>query len=328
MTHEVLAGIGAHARSGPSAMNKRLGLFQIHIAALLAGFTGLFGKLVAANPSVITGGRCVVACAALAIAAGYSGTSLKAKRQADLLRLVGSGAMLAGHWITFFLSIQVSTVAIGLLAFCSYPLFVTLLEPLFFREKWHFSDVVCMVLVVVGLALVVPRFDFQDHMTQGLLWGILSGFLCSAVSLLSRSLVTDYPAVTIAFYQQATAAALLMPVLVGMRHALSAQAIWLLVILGLVFTALLQILYVSGLRHIKAQTASVIFGLEPVYGILFAAVLLGEVPTLRTIAGGILVCAAVFGATFRHATPISGEIVIKQAAAAAPASCGTRAEGP
>ena len=46
--------------------------------------------------------------------------------------LLLSGAILGAHWIAFFKSIQVSTVAIGLLSYVSYPLFTSVIEPIFF----------------------------------------------------------------------------------------------------------------------------------------------------------------------------------------------------
>ena len=71
-------------------------------------------------------------------------------------------------------------------------------------------------------------------------------------------------------------------------------------ILGLIFTALAQWLFVASLRQIRAQTASVVTCLEPVYGILFAVLLLGEKPSARTLLGGLLIFGAVLGATLAH----------------------------
>ena len=48
------------------------------------------------------------------------------------------------------------------------------------------------------------------------------------------------------------------------------------------------------MKHIRAQTAGVIASLETVYGILSAALVLGEVPSARELAGGALIlCMAV-----------------------------------
>ena len=47
---------------------------------------------------------------------------------------------------------------------------------------------------------------------------------------------------------------------------------------------------INGLRHIRAQVASLLIaGLEPVFAILFALFLLGEVPSVQTLLGGVLI---------------------------------------
>jgi len=53
------------------------------------------------------------------------------------------------------------------------------------------------------------------------------------------------------------------------------------------------------MKYIKAQTASIIGSLEPVYGIILAFALLGEIPARRTIWGGIVILGAVFIVTLR-----------------------------
>ena len=71
------------------------------------------------------------------------------------------------------------------------------------------------------------------------------------------------------------------------------NTILLLLILGVICTALPQTLFIKSLTHLKAQFASIVTGLEPVYGILFAAILLNEIPSLQTILGSCLVFGAV-----------------------------------
>lgn len=280
----------------------RTGLAQIHVAVLLAGGAGLFAKMLAVSPAVLTAGRTVFGSLALLCVVLATRTSLRTRSAADFLVLVLSGMILAAHWFTFFLAIQVSTVAIGLLAFSTFPLFATFLEPLIFGERLRRQDVIMALLVAAGLVLVTPGFDVGNRMTQGLLWGILSAFSYAVLSLLSRSCAGRYPAVTVSFYQQGVAAACTVPFAMQWTGGISAQDIALLVVLGVVFTALGQGLVVASLRHLRAQTTSVVFGLEPVYGILLAWLLLGEVPALRTLLGGGLICGAVLWATLRQDT--------------------------
>ncbi|MGO1368980.1 MAG: EamA family transporter, partial [Senegalia sp. (in: firmicutes)] len=57
----------------------------------------------------------------------------------------------------------------------------------------------------------------------------------------------------------------------------------------IVFTGISHTLFISGLKNIKAQTASIIASLEPVYGIIATVILLNEIPTLREVMGGIVI---------------------------------------
>jgi len=286
-------------------MSKPAGLIEIHAATLLMGLTGLFGEFLDANPFVITGGRTIIASLALLAVARAMRLDLRVKSARDWWFFAASGGLLAIHWLTFFKAIQVSTVAIGLLAFSCFPFFVTFLEPVMFRERLRGIDVVMAVVVVAGLAVVTPSLDTGNQMTQGVMWGVASGSAYAILCLLTRSHVATRPAMTVTFYQQVFAALFTAPGLWISRGALSGRTALLLVILGLVFTALAQWLFVASLRQIRAQTASVVTCLEPVYGILFAVLLLGEKPSARTLLGGLMIVGAVFAATLTHVSRTS-----------------------
>lgn len=280
-------------------MHRRRGLIQIHAAALLAGFTALFGKLLTVDAITITAERTVFGGAVLALVVTASGGSLRVRGVRDFALIALSGVVLAAHWICFFRAVQVSTVAVGLLAFSSFPLFVTFLEPLVFGEKLRRREIFCALIVVAGLVLVTPDFDPGNHLTQGVLWGIGAAITCAVLSTLSRSLVSKHPPMTVAFYQQIFAALAALPFVPDWHAAVEPRTLLPLVLLGVVFTALLQSLILAGLRYVRAQTVSVIFGLEPVYGIVFALALLGEKPAARTLLGGALICGAVAWASWR-----------------------------
>ena len=278
----------------------RLSLLQLHISVLLAGGAGLFAKFVQTSPAVITCARTLFGCAALAGAAALLKSGLRVRCRKDLLMLALSGAILAVHWFSFFVSIQVSTVAIGLLSFSSFPLFVTFLEPLVFKERLWRRDVVTAVVVVVGLVLVTPSWDLSDHLTQGVLWGVFSAFTYAVLSLMSRWYVRGYPTLTVAFYQQAFAALCALPFALRWQGTYTGQDVMLLIVLGVIFTGLAQGLAVASLRHLRAQTVGIAYGMEPVYGIVFAWLLLHEQPAARTLCGGSLIFGAVLWASFKH----------------------------
>lgn len=61
----------------------------------------------------------------------------------------------------------------------------------------------------------------------------------------------------------------------------------------MITTALAHTLFISSLETLPAQLAGVCSSVETVYSILFAFLLLGEIPTIREIAGAVIIVAVV-----------------------------------
>jgi drug/metabolite transporter (DMT)-like permease len=284
-----------HASSSPKqTRHSRIGLIQIHVAVFLFGFAGLLGKSIDAGPAVITLGRTSFAALALLFGLAVTGKSLTIREHKDLSTLCLSGLLLAAHWYAFFQSIQVSSVAVGLLTFSTFPIFVTFMEPFLFGERLEAFDVAISFIVAAGVAMIVPSFDFSNNVTQGIFWGVLSGFTFAVLSLLNRMQVGKYPPLTVTFYQLGFATLFNLPFAVLTGVLPSAKDLCLLLALGVICTALAHALFIASLKHIKARVAGITTGLEPVYGIVFAFLLMGEVPAPRTIIGGLIILAAVF----------------------------------
>jgi len=276
-----------------------MGLLKIHIAVLFFGLAGLFGKLVDQPPAVIVFGRVFFAMAFLLPALWYRKQSLRLDRTADYLALLFQGLILAVHWVTFFKSIQVSTVAVGLITFSTFPIFVTFLEPIFSKEKLKPADVALALVTFMGVVIVVPAFSLDNTTTQGALWGITSGLTFALLSIMNRKYARSYSSLVVAFYQDAAAALFLLPFLFMPTPAMTLPDMLLLALLGIVFTGVAHSLFIKGLAHVKAQTASIITSLEPVYGILAAAIVIGAIPVLRELTGGAVILGAALYATAR-----------------------------
>ncbi len=275
-------------------------LVFVHVAVLLFGVAGLFGKFLQLNPTLIVFGRTFFAAIALLIILPVSKQSIRCKNKKDLLSFLLMGVILAIHWVTFFHSIQVSTVAVGLLTFSTFPIFVTFLEPIFLKEELRKLDIGIAAVVFIGLLLVIPEFNFANNVTQGAFWGTISGLTFAVLSILNRKFVADYSALTIALYQDAVACLVLLPFALYSASTITGTDVSLLILLGVVFTALAHTLFIKGMASVKAQLASIIACLEPVYGILFAFLLLNEVPTMRELVGGAIIIVAILFATQKN----------------------------
>lgn len=276
---------------------RRTGLLQIHFAVVLAGAVGLIARVLDLSPVALTAGRTAFAAGALLITALIVRTPLRTPKKRDMAVLALSGIFLAIHWSCFFQAIAVSSIAIALVATASFPLFMTFLEPLCFHERLRKTDIAMGVMTCAGLVLVAPAFDISNHMTQGLLWGVAAAIAYTPITLINRS-YGNQPAIRVTFYQQTTAALITLPFAFGALASTTWMQIGGLAILGLIFTALAQGLVAASQRFIRGQTVGVLYGLEPVYGILLAWLLLNEAPGWRTLMGGVLVCGSSAWASF------------------------------
>src|SRR5262245_16204752 len=222
-------------------------LLQIHAAVFLFGLAGLFGKLLSVAPVIIVLGRVVFACLPLLLASLVWKLPLRPPSGRSLLAFAALGVLLAVHWTTFFQSVQVSSVAVALITFSTFPVFVALLEPPLFREKLRAADVVLAALALAGVVILVPSFEAGDRVTQGVIWGVASGLTFALLSLLNRHYVRQQSGITIALYQDAFAVAALLPFVLPQWPALTARQVLLLAALGVLCTAVAHSLFIAGL---------------------------------------------------------------------------------
>lgn len=287
---------------------KRYSLLAVHAAVVLFGFAGLFGKFLDLPPMIIVLGRTFFGACALGLFFLVTGTKIRLRSIKHLGVFIFLGFVLATHWTTFFHSIQISTVAVGLLTFSTFPIFVTFMEPYFFKERIHSIDIVTAFLVLCGLVLVVPEFDFDHQVTKGAFWGVVSGFTFAVLSIMNRRYVSFYASTVIAFYENAFATLFLLPFLARMPDSLPLNDFLKLLFLGVFCTALAHGLFIWGLKTIRAQLASITACLEPVYGIFFAFVILGEIPAPRTALGGVLIVGTlIFASAQAKAIPLDSQ---------------------
>ncbi|MEZ5043430.1 MAG: DMT family transporter [Saprospiraceae bacterium] len=282
-------------------MSKTRDLVQIHIAVFFFGLAGLFGKLVDQPAVIIVLGRVFFGAISLLILYAYRRQSILIQRKKDYLLFCLFGIILAAHWLTFFHSIRVSSVAIGLLTYSTFPVFTAFLEPYFFKEKLYFKDFLLALITFGGVVLVIPSFEIGNQMTQGALWGIASGATFAILAILNRKYVAHYQGSLIALYQDVVASLVLLPFFFIISPHLSSLDWGLLILLGVVFTAFSHTIFINGLQTVKAKTASVIASLEPVYGILGAMILLAEIPSWQEVLGGAIILGTTFYATYRPA---------------------------
>ncbi len=227
------------------------------------------------------------------------GSSLSLKSKQDYFVALGLGVIVSLHWMTYFASMQLSSVAIGMIAFFTYPVMTVLIEPLFNKSRLQTTDLICVIMVLIGVSLLIPEASLGNNITLGIVMGIISAMLFTARNLLHKRYFTHYTGAQAMFYQTTVAMIALLPWHETAISSIESQVWWLLILLGIFFTALPHALFTSALRQLSAKTVSLVSCLQPLYGALLALILLGEQLALKTIIGGSLVVATAIYETQR-----------------------------
>jgi drug/metabolite transporter (DMT)-like permease len=280
-----------------SISNSSQSLIKLHSSALLFGMAGLFGRWLSLNPLIIVLGRVFFASLALLFIVKLSKQTFRFNEKKDGRLFALLGFLLAFHWTAFFQAIQLSTLAIALFSFATFPLFTLLLEALLLKVPIKSQNLLLVFISLIGLYFVVPIINWQESKSEilGLLWGLGSAFSFALLAVANRSLSARYSSWQISLHQD-----FLLPSLFLIEFHLSLVDLALLFLLGTIFTALAHSLYIASLKNIEATTASLVIALEPVYGVLAAWLLFAERPSLRTLFGGVLILGIGFFVSYRN----------------------------
>ncbi|MCC7369436.1 MAG: DMT family transporter [Chloroflexi bacterium] len=281
------------AASAPPPVLTARSLLMVNLAVALFGLAGVLGQLTGLPSPLVTLGRALSGALALLLFGLWRGADLRLPGWV-LLLLGGQGLLLAVHWTAFFQSIAVAGVAVGLLTFATFPLFTAPLEWLLLRSHPDRLQLGGALGIVLGVWVLVPDPSLQDASTRGVAWGLIGAATFALLAVLNRWTQRLASSLTASLYQNGVAALVLLPLLAAapVESLLQPRTLGLLLVLGVGCTAVAHTLFIAGLRRMTAQLASLLAGLEPVWGILLAVLMLDEWPTSRALLGGTIIVAS------------------------------------
>jgi drug/metabolite transporter (DMT)-like permease len=195
------------------------------------------------------------------------------------LKYAGVGAVIAGHWISFFMAIKVSNISITLACLASSSLFVALFEPMVSSKKINLLEILLGIVVIAGLVMI---FSFEFKYKLGIFLGLLSAFLAAVFATFNSQLVQKEDAVKIGLYELICGFIwiTLFFLFSGKLNAdliqISFRDTWLLLILAIVATAFAFVGSVLVMKELSPFTVSLTINLEPIYGIILALLFYGE----------------------------------------------------
>ena len=260
---------------------ERRPLILLHTAVFLAGWTGIFGRLISLGGLPLVWYRIMVSVVTLVVALALMKRLHRTGWKAVAM-IAGCGAILSIHWVAFYASIQASNVSIGVACIATTCFFTTLFDPLINRKKVSWAEVLISFIAISGVLLI---FSLDVRYRVGIALGLLAAAMYSIFSILNINVAgkTGEDSATMLLYELIGGVlflSLLMPFYTIFfpenSIALNTRdALWLL-LLGSVFTILPFLFQLQALRSLSAFTVNLTYNLEPVYSIAIAALLFGE----------------------------------------------------
>lgn len=171
----------------------RKGFVQLHLSVLLAGFTGLFGRLITLNEVDIVWYRMLFTSLILLVFTGLPRVGWR-----KFLQLCGCGALLGFHWMLFYGSIKASNVSIGVICFSLIGFFTALFEPLIYKRKISWTELLLSLITVAGVLCI---FSLDARYRYGIMIGVLSSAVCALYAICNKKVSVGVRSRTVLMYQ-------------------------------------------------------------------------------------------------------------------------------
>ena len=277
----------------------------LHFCVLIWGFTAILGKLISLKAVPLVWWRVALCCATLMVFIPHKQFQGISRRR--YIQMFGIGILVGLHWLCFYGAIKLSNASVAVATMATTSFFSALVEPLLTRQKVKGYELALGLLILPGIALIAGNIDWEMRVGFGV--GIVGALLASVFSSLNKKLIDNNPPppLVMSLTELSGGMALCSLVLPFMLWQspdtvlLPTKMDWgWLFILAWVCTLLPYYLTLLALRYISAFATNLTINLEPVYGVLLAAVFFREDKDLNPqfYLGVIVILLAVFSHPF------------------------------
>lgn len=216
----------------------------------------------------------------------------------NLRYLLIAGIAIGLNWIFLFQAYNYTTIATATLTYYLAPTFVVLLSPFILKESLSTFKIICVVLSLLGMALVAGIFNDNQSGTNdfiGAIYGTCAA-LFYAIVILANKFFRNIAALDSSIAQLLLASIILLPYVIYQDNSWSMSGFSLLslLILGVIHTGIAYLLYFSSLQTLPAQKVAIFSYLDPVTAIILSTVLLAEPMSISQWIGAILILGSLF----------------------------------
>jgi len=250
---------------------------KLHLVIIAWGFTAILGKLIDMPPVEMLVWRTALAALGFVMVARWHGLSLRLPR-AQMLTMMLLGGLLGAHWILFFLSARLATASVCLAAMPTAMLWCSLLEPwVDGTRRWRPLELV-VGAVIVGAVWLIYEVEFRYWL--GFSVGLGAALLAAIFSVINKQVVSRCHYAVMGTYQLTGACLVSAVAWLWFEQGHVTTPGWddlgWLLLFASVCTVWAYAGYMDVLRRLSMFTVNVIYNLEPIYGILLAALIFGQ----------------------------------------------------
>jgi drug/metabolite transporter (DMT)-like permease len=274
-------------------------LILIHLVIIVWGYTGSMGKTMTLGASELVWWRLIIAFVSLGLFIKLFKRPIQPISKKDFWKVAAVGGVVALHWFTFFQSIKLSSVSLGIICLSTTTLHVSWLEPLMRKRKVSFMEVMLGVVIVLGISFIL-NVEFEH--AGAILVGLSSAFFAALFSVSNSVLVDKIPSTQLTFIELISGFVVMTGILF-VEGGLNAELVMVsgsnianLLFLGVVCTSLAFIIAVDATKHLGAFTVSLSINLEPIYTMIMAVLLFPQEETMQPsfYLGSAVILGAVF----------------------------------
>jgi drug/metabolite transporter, DME family len=260
-------------------------------AALLWSTGGLFIKATPLGALELSFGRSLFAAATVALLTRREGFRVN-------LVTLAAAVLYAALLLLFVVANKLTTAANAIFLQYTAPVYVLLLEPLFYKERFRWRDLTVVAACVCGMSLFfVGQLRPQD--VKGNLTALASG-LCFALFLLllRHPRAGRVNRASSVIYGNIIICIITAPAFARVAAELSMKDALIVIYLGVVQIGLAYTFFTLGIaRGVRSLDAGIVGYIEPMLNPVWVFLFLGERPSKWAVLGGCIIIAAVMAHT-------------------------------
>lgn len=270
---------------------------HLHLIVFIWGFTAILGKLISLEALDLVWYRMLFASTIMTIVVVLSKEKVKVPLNV-FIGFVVSGIIIATHWLTFYQAIKVSNVSITLACLSTGAFFASILEPIFYKRKIIWYELVFGLIVIAGLSII---FNVETKYKSGIYLAVTSAFLSALFSVINGKYAKEYSPNIISLYELSSGVFFLSIYLFfagsfsPVFFAISINDLIWLFLLSSICTAYAFSASVKVMKYLSPFTVMLTINLEPIYGIILALMIFkdGEEMTSLFYVGALLILITV-----------------------------------